>query len=204
MLYFTYGTGFKSSHRPGGVIRQHSQDVVIRILRQCYKVGCKKASEIEGISYHTVQYWFRRRFLPKTGPYTFERMLLLVTNARAEYTRTRFKPMSVLQHVTDRTEGMRWRAVKQYVYLQAMPTVPGFPLYADRMANDKAELYGRGERRYSAVLGVEPPDTSSEADNPQSRTTQTGRAIAPRQKGRRFLVELQATTHLPPRYNDRL
>jgi len=202
MRYFNYGTDFKPSHWRNGVIRQHPQDTVIRTLRLCYKYGIRKAAMIEGLSFNTVDYWFRRRFLPKTGRYTFEKMLLLVTNARAEYTRTRFKPMSVLQHVTNRTEGMRWRAVKQYVYLQAMPTVPGFPLYADRMVNDKAELYGRGERKFSAVLGVEPPDTPAESGDLQSRTTQTGRAIAPRQKGRRFLVELQATTHLPPRYND--
>jgi len=203
MRYYSYGTGLKSAKLSTGRIRHHPPETVRLALHLTYKFGLKKASTITEVPYATVQYWFQRRFLPKTGPYRFEKMMGLIYDARREYQITRFKPLTCLIHACDR-KGMRWRTVRQYLYLQAMPTVPGFPLYADRMVNDKAELYGRGERKFSAVLGVEPPDNASAPADPESRTKQTGPTTKPPQKGRRFLVELQATGRLPHRSNDLL
>jgi hypothetical protein len=202
--YYSYGTGLKSPTIATGRIRSHPRETVRMALQLTYKFGWMKAAAITEVPFATVKYWYQRRFLPKTGPYTFEKMLELIRDARREYLITRFKPITCVQHAIDRTGTMRWRTVKQYLYLQAMPTVPGFPLYADRMVNDKAELYGRGERKFSAVLGVEPPDKNSAPAGPESHTKQTVPKVAPRQKGRRFLVELSATGRLPQRSNDLL
>ena len=201
--YYSYGTGLKSPKFSTGRVRHHPPETVIQALHLTYKFGLKKAATITGVPYATVQYWFQRRFLPKTGPYRFEKMMGLIYDARREYLITRFKPLTCVIHACDRQE-MRWRTVRQYLYLQAMPTVPGFPLYADRMVNDKAELYGRGERKFSAVLGVEPPNSESEPVGPEGHKKQTAPATKPPQKGRTFLVELRATGRLPHRSNDLL
>jgi hypothetical protein len=94
--------------------------------------------------------------------------------------------------------------VKLYLYFQAMPTVPGFPLYADRITNEKAELYGRGLRNYSAVLGVDFPRIPAEVQPPKSDQSKTAPRVVPRQKGRRFFPEGQVTSLLPSRKHNLL
>lgn len=204
MRYHSYGTGIKPAKLNSGRIRRHDNDLVIRTLKLCYEIGTTKAAKAGGISYGTAYSWFRRRFLPKTGSYTFSQMIKLITLARRYYLVSKCNPLTCLRWAVDRMPKMTWREVRQYLYLQAMPTLPGFPLYADRMVNEKAERYGLGHRRYSAVLGVEPPHTPAEVSPVGGDPKRTGPRSAPRQKGRRFVVEGQVTTRLPPRKYDLL
>lgn len=157
---------------------------------------CTVSDEL-GVPYFTVKHWVRQRFLPKTGPYRFERMMALVAVARNLYLVSSRDPVGCIYHALNRFPEMRWRAIKVYLYLEAMPTIPGFPLYADRKVNLAAERYGLGLRRYGHALGIEHPDIPAEAHPSDTPATQTAPASKPRQKGRTFLVEGRVTSLIP-------
>lgn len=192
--------------KENGRIRRHDNALVIRVLHLCddHYHSYKEVAKIVGLPRWTVVSWYRRRFLPKTGKYTFERMMHLVMIARRFYLVSKVDPMKCLKWATDREANMVWPQVRIYVYAQAMPTLPGFPLYADRIVNQKAELYGLGRRRYSAVCGVDPPRIPAEVEAVASDPKQTVRSTVPRQKGRKFVVEGQVSTLIPGRQFDLL
>lgn len=167
-------------------------------------MGPAEAAKRMGLPYLTVKTWYFRRFLPKKGIYCFDEIMKVIRKARTTFMICEKDPLWCLKAAIDDHPKMKWHSVKPFIFLQAMPTIPGFPLYADRKVNQKAEEYGLGLRRYSAVLGVEPPNIPAAVDHHASRTQQTGQRSAPRQKGRRFVVEGQVTSRLPHRDTDLL
>jgi hypothetical protein len=197
--HYTYGT---PRNRDRGKIWRHPNATVISAIRLAEEIGQRKAASQLKIPYKTVETWCRLRFLPKTGKHTFPKMLQLVTLARRYYRVSKLGPITCLKWAVARTPDLKWGSVKVFLYFQAMPTLPGFPLYADPIANEKAELYGRGLRSFSAVLGVEPPDTGRECESRPVVQGRNGRPVVPRQKGRTFFPEGQVSTLLPSRkYN---
>jgi len=184
---------------------KHPPQTVIQAIRLANQVGYTKAAQILGLKNKTVKSWHKLRFLPKTGKYTFDQMMRLVRLARNLYLiNQKALPMKCLKDATDAIPEMKWSSVKVFLVFEAMPTVPGFPLYADRMVNQKAEDYGSGLRKYSSVLGVDAPGNPPVVVDPVSRKEQTGQRIAPRQLGRRFAVESRVTSLIPRRHNDLL
>lgn len=205
MGFHVFGVSFGTPderHRSGRM-RRYPVSVVLSALRIVYDIGAKKTGEVLGISPLIVEEWRRKRFLPKTGRYTFPKMLALVTLARRYYLCSRIAPVTALKWAVARTPSMNWITVKIYLYFEAMPTVPGYPLYADRVANEKAERYGLGLRNYGSVFGVDHPHIPAEVrPSPQASRSRSEPQRQTRQLGRKFVREGQATSLLPSRkYN---
>ena len=138
------------------------------------------------------------RFLPKTGRFSFERVLPVIAKARTLYLATRLAPVTCLLKAID-SVGMSRSSWKVYLFAQALPTLPGYPLYADRLVNEKAERYGQGLRRYGAVMGVDHPNIPAEVERPRSDPARIAPSSKPAQIGRTFVRELQVKTLIPSR-----
>jgi hypothetical protein len=93
--------------------------------------------------------WTTQTTLPvkPTSLYTFARMLACVTLARNLY-RAKFSPncRHCLIEAVKRTPPMKWTSVDVYLSLEAVPSLAGFPLYADQAVQARCEALGRGER----------------------------------------------------------
>lgn len=203
MAFYTYDSGeFKPKYLRSGRIRKHPPDLVIRVL-QMIAAGQShlEVAKIVGVNPVSAKNWYRMRFLPKTGQFSFKRVLPVIAKARTLYLATRSAPVTCLLNAVN-SVGMSRSSWKVYLFAQALPTLPGYPLYADRLVNEKAERYGQGLRRYGAVMGVDHPDIRAEVEPPRSDSSRTAPVAKPPQIGRVFVRELQVTTPMPSRkYN---
>jgi len=179
-------------------VRAYPPMLIRRAIEMSYKMGVAETAELMGVKETTIHQWKFKRFLPKAGRYCFAEWMDCMRLAKGIYAASRTNPVKCVQIAAAR-KGMNWNSVKVYIYFQAVPTVVGFSLYADRIVNLKAEQYGLGLRRYAAVLGVDHPDIEAEIHPPTSLESPTGKRSVPRQLGRRYVVELQVTSLIPAR-----
>lgn len=199
MGFYSHGTGRPGPPFKNGRIRRHPNDVVLNAIRLCATHSTAVTAEITGVKYFTIRTWNEKRFLPATGPYRYESVMQVIRVARTIYLQSHYSPVTCVVHALRRFPKLRWVKFKQYLYFEAMPTIPGFPLYADRKVNAAAELYGLGRRRYGHVLGIDHPRIPAEVPKGSKHSSQSGRASAPVQKGRRFLVEVAVSRKIPTR-----
>lgn len=108
-----------------------------------------------GIPRTTIENWVGQTKLPvrPTSPYTLARMLAMVRIARNLW-RQKFstKPRACLIEAVRRSSPMKWNAVKVYLCLEAIPALPGFPLYADQSVQARCELLAQGKRERGCDL----------------------------------------------------
>lgn len=156
------GTRTRFSRENIGTCARHSRDLIRLEVVRLKKSGKNRnrIAKILGIPQTTVQNWLEQTTLPikPTSPYTFAKMLACVTLAKHLY-RQKFDadPKRCLWEAIRRTPTMKRSSVKVYLSLEAVPTLPGFPLYADQAVQARCEALGRGERKRGTDIFDETP-----------------------------------------------
>lgn len=131
--------------------RKYTTEQVTNAILLCSQMPMSKVSEATGIPEGSLHAWYYRRKLPKTGPWCFANVMKLIRAAKEIYDgrdlyANRQKRVMWCMRKALWNCGMSYRMFRVYLKFEAIPTVPGFPLYADPASQQRAEECGLGLR----------------------------------------------------------
>jgi hypothetical protein len=147
--------------RYAGIALKHSRELIRFEVMRLHKAGQnqRQIARALGIPRTTVENWTTQSKLPvkPTSPYTLPRMLALVTLARRLWQK-KFSPdpKKCFWEAVRLTPTMKSASVAVYLSLEAIPALPGYPLYADQSVQARCEALARGERTRGCDLFDEP------------------------------------------------
>ncbi|MFB1500804.1 hypothetical protein [Thiocapsa sp. N5-Cardenillas] len=179
--------------------RRHPIETLHRALKLMDQHSNREIAAMLGIPVRSIESWRDMRFLPKTGKLSFPNVIKLIERARLIFQTRNLDPMMSLREACAQM-GFNLNSVNVYLCHEALPTLPGFPLYRDARCQAQCEAYGLGLRPCGGLFGLPVPDTLRKHP-PSSQAAQSPSVPAskPPRSGRPFVREVRATVLLPRR-----